>query len=152
MSNDGSGRRDAAHGGICRGIWLTLVGVEMAGCLKAIQLPVTLNGTLIMNHIATIAIMVVSGTAPLDPFPHTHKLRKKNVLNTITGTKTGVKMMLSFHLSPPKVLYARDDTYPPTKPKIAYSTRMVVVRKPRLDGERKPSSANARVTPVIKNS
>src|SRR5271163_507975 len=103
-SSEGSGRSDFAHGGIWRGIWLTRVGILREGCLKPIQLPATLSGTLIANHIATIASMVVNGTAPLDPFAHTKRFRRKNVQKTIPGTRTGVKAKFSFHFSPPNVL------------------------------------------------
>jgi hypothetical protein len=76
----------------------------LTGCLNPIQLPATLNGTLIKNQINTRASIVVKGTAPLDPLAHRNRFSKKNVPKTIAGSMTGVKRMFLFHESPPNVL------------------------------------------------
>lgn len=85
-------------------------------CLKPTQLPATLRGTLITNQIKTITTMVVKGTAPLDCLIHKKKLSRKNTANAIPGISKGVRTILRFHASPPNVLYARAETYPPINP------------------------------------
>ena len=72
--------------------------------MNAIQEPATDSGTEMMNHIRTMMIIVVNGTAPEEPFAHRKRLRKKNMENTIPGTRNGVREMFNFHDSPPKVL------------------------------------------------
>src|SRR2546423_2013626 len=102
--NEGRGLSDFAQGGICLGIWFTRVGGSMVGCLKPNQLPATLNGALMTNQIQMMANIVAKGTAPLDPFTQTKRLRKKKVLKTIPGTRAGVRAIFSFQFSPPKFL------------------------------------------------
>ena len=57
-----------------------------------------------MNQIPRMTSMVVKGTAPLEPLAHRNKFRRKNVAKTIPGIMIGVRAMLRFHASPPKVL------------------------------------------------
>jgi len=75
--------------------------------LKPIQDPATERGTEMMNQIRTMTSIVVNGTAPEEPLNQTKRLRRKNVPKTMAGMRDGVSTMLSFHFSPPKVLYAR---------------------------------------------
>lgn len=77
---------------------------KLTACLKPIQLPAKLRGTLITNQIARITSIVVNGTAPLEPFPHRNRFRRKKVAKTMPGIKIGVRAILRFHDSPPKVL------------------------------------------------
>src|SRR5271170_6865604 len=135
---EGSGWSDLAQGGIWRGIWLTFVAGLSSGCLKPIQLPAALRGTLMTNQIPIMASMVVNGTAPLDPLAQTNRLRRKKVQKTMPGTNIGVTAMFSFQFSPPKVLYARADTYPPMKPKRVYRSKITVARNPLFDGDKNP--------------
>ena len=78
--------------------------------MKPNQLPAILSGTLITNQIKTIAIMVVNGTAPLEPLAQTKRLKRKNSEKTKPGMRSGVRAILRFHASPPKDLYVRADT------------------------------------------
>ena len=70
-------------------------------------------------------------------------------MKMIPGTKIGVVAIFSFQFSPPKVLYVLADTYPPMEPRAVYSTRMIVARKPLVDGDKKPIMANTTVNPVM---
>jgi len=62
----------------------------MAACLKPSQLPVTLSGTEMMNQMITTTSIVVNGTAPDAPRPHTNKLSRKKVAKTRPGRAKGV--------------------------------------------------------------
>ena len=100
------------------------------------------RGILIRNQSATNVNIVPIGTAPLECAPMRKKLSRRKTENTMPGTNNGVKMMFTFHCSPPSVLYIQLETKPPIQPKIVYRIIIAVARLPRLLGDRKPSIAN----------
>jgi hypothetical protein len=78
----------------------------LTGCLNPIHDPATERGTEMINQIRTMTSIVVKGTAPEEPLIQTKRFKRKKVPKTMAGIRDGVSMMLSFHFSPPKVLYA----------------------------------------------
>ena len=110
--------------------------------LKPRKDPPKESGILIRNQSATSVNIVPIGTAPLECAPIRKKLSRRNTENTMPGTNNGVKMMLSFHCSPPSVLYIQLETKPPIQPKTVYRIIIAVARLPRLLGDKKPSIAN----------
>jgi hypothetical protein len=89
-SKEGIGRRYVSGGGICLGIWFVLTGASRAGALNPNQLPAKDKGTEITNQMPMSANIVVNGTAPEDCLKTKKRLRKKKVLKTMPGTRTGV--------------------------------------------------------------
>jgi len=76
----------------------------MGGWRKPTQLPAKDRGTDIRNQIPTMTSMVVKGTAPEDCLAQRKRLRRKKVLKTMPGTRTGVSTILNFQRSPLKDL------------------------------------------------
>jgi hypothetical protein len=51
-----------------------------------------------------MTIMVVNGTAPLEPLAHTNRFKRKKTEKTKPGIRLGVRTMFRFQASPPKDL------------------------------------------------
>ena len=96
----GIGFRYVVAGGIWRGIWLVRTGGSTLLARKPSHDPANDRGTEMMNQMRMMTSMVEKGTAPDEPLAQRNRFNRKKTAKTIPGTKSGVRMMFSFHFSP----------------------------------------------------